>query len=140
MNKQLAWDRSYLRIAKEISTHSHDPVLKVGAVVVDQENGSIISIGINGRGRGRPNVRLSEEPGKSGCAHAEMNALARASWNGSRAYTLYCTHSPCPICAAMILNVPIMRVVFEVQFRDTVGIQELEAGLGKENVIHLEDI
>lgn len=126
--KQLAWDRSYLRVAQEFAQHSHDPILKVGAVIVDQDNGSIISIGINGRGRGRPNVRLSDQPGASGMAHAEMNALARASWQGGKQYTLYVTHSPCPICAALILNVAVSRVVYGISYRDTTGVEELRAG------------
>ncbi|MBZ9714796.1 MULTISPECIES: deaminase [Deinococcus] len=133
--KQQEWDRTYLQTAQLFASHSHDPALKVGAVVVDQANGSIISIGINGRGRGRPNVRLSDEPGKSGCAHAEMNALARASWQGEKSYTLYVTHSPCAVCAALILNVPIKRVVYGTAYRDNTGINELVEG-GVE-VVHL---
>ena len=126
--KQQNWDRTYLQVARLFAAHSHDPILKVAAVVVDQANGSIVSVGINGRGRGRPNTRLSDEPGKSGCAHAEMNALARASWHSGASYTLYITHSPCPVCAALILNVPITRVVYDVAYRDTTGIEELRGG------------
>lgn len=126
--KQRAWDATYLEMARLASQHSHDPRLKVGAVVVDQENGSVIAIGINGRGRGRPNEPLSLEPGQSGCAHAEMNALARASWQGGKTYTLYVTHSPCPVCAALILNVPVTRVVYGEGYRDPVGVNELVEG------------
>ena len=41
--------------------------------------------------------------------------------------TLYCTHSPCTVCAKMIINTGIKRVVFEQNYPD-----EFSLGLLKE--------
>lgn len=134
--KQSKWDESYLQIAEIISKFSYDPKYKVGAIVVNNLTGAIVGLGYNGRGRGRPNERLSNETGKSGFAHAEMNAIARVSWETMATYTLYTTLSPCLVCAALILNNPIVRVVYRRVYQDSLdGINEVTAGLGRENVI-----
>lgn len=137
--KQSRWDESYLQIAEIISKFSYDPKYQVGAIVVNNQTGAIVGLGYNGRGRGRPNERFSNETGKSGFAHAEMNAIARVSWETSATYTLYTTLSPCLVCAALILNNPIVRVVYRHAYKDSLdGLNEVIAGLGRENVTQHE--
>lgn len=139
--KQRRWDQMYLRWAKDLAeTHSYDPKYKVGALIIDNVAGNVVSIGYNGRGKGRPNERISLETGKSGFIHAEDNCLAKASWNWHSHYTLYVSLAPCLECSQKILNVPIKRVVYSAVYPpDTRGIAELIAGLGEENVVFLED-
>ena len=44
--------------------------------------------------------------------------------------TLYCTHQPCSICAKMIINSGIKRVVFDQGYPDDFSMQMFaEAGL-----------
>ena len=52
--------------------------------------------------------------------HAEQNAIIQAAKLGSSidGATLYCTHQPCVICAKMIVNAGIARVVYEQGYPD----------------------
>ena len=45
--------------------------------------------------------------------HAEMNALLQAAHHGIRVHdsVMYCTNQPCIICAKMIVNAGIKRIV-----------------------------
>lgn len=133
------WDSMYLRWAFDLAeTHSHDPKFKVGAILVNDTAGTVAGLGYNGRGRGRPNTRLSMETGKSGFIHAEVNAIAKASWQHGCAYTLYTTLAPCVECAGLILNTPIQRVVYgELYSGDMRGLEEILEGLGQDAVIML---
>jgi tRNA(adenine34) deaminase len=77
----------------------------VGAVVVDNETGSIIGEGRNRRER-------DNDP----LAHAEIEAMRAAartinSWNLSHA-TLVVTLEPCPMCAGAAVMAHIGRIVF----------------------------
>ncbi len=136
--KQQRWDETYMGFARAISQHSYDPKYRVGAVIVNDQAGTVVGLGYNGRGRGRPNERMSMETGKSAFIHAEMNAVAKVSWEMACTYTMYCTLAPCVVCAGLILNTPIKRVVIDQAYpADPAGVEELVAGLGAENVILL---
>ncbi len=64
--------------------------------------------------------------------HAEQNAIIQAarigvSLNGA---TLYCTHQPCVICAKMIINSGINRIVYKEGYPDDFAMQLfVEAGV-----------
>ena len=53
-------------------------------------------------------------------AHAEQNAIIQAAKYGVNidGSTLYCTHQPCVICAKMIINAGIKRVVYKEGYPD----------------------
>ena len=53
-------------------------------------------------------------------AHAEQNAIIQAARYGVNinGATLYCTHQPCVICAKMIINAGISRVVYTEGYPD----------------------
>ena len=75
----------------------------IGAVAV--ENGVIIS-------RGRNRV----EENNSVCCHAEIEAIReveklRGDWR-MHGITLYVTKEPCPMCAGMLVNSRIKRIVY----------------------------
>lgn len=138
--KTRKWDEMYLRWAFDLAnTHSYDPKFRVGAILVNDTAGNIAGLGYNGRGRGRPNERLSMETGKSAFIHAEVNAIAKASWDHACRYTLYCTLAPCVECAGLILNTPIQRVVYGgIYSADMRGLEEILEGLGLDNVMLLK--
>jgi dCMP deaminase len=122
------WDRFYLEWAIRLGHEfSKDPKVKVGAILVNNKTLVPASLGYNGRGAGRPNERFSLEQGKSGFAHAEMNCLAKASWDHSCDYSLYLPVTPCLTCAALILNNPITRVVYRDVYTAEPGLEELLA-------------
>ncbi len=52
--------------------------------------------------------------------HAEQNAIIQAAYLGQRiaGATLYCTTQPCVICAKMIINAGIRRVVIQETYPD----------------------
>jgi len=62
--------------------------------------------------------------------HAEQNAIIQCALHGvsSRGATLYVTHSPCSICAKMLINAGIERVVVKHRYPDDDGLQMLQAG------------
>ena len=62
--------------------------------------------------------------------HAEQNAIIQAAIHGvsTMGATIYCTNSPCRICAAMIVNAGIKRYITDNQYPDTMGVQTLIDG------------
>ena len=60
--------------------------------------------------------------------HAEQNAIIQAAKLGVsiEGATLYCTHQPCVICAKMIVNSGIKRVVYGEGYPDEFAMQMFE--------------
>jgi dCMP deaminase len=115
-----------MAVAKTIAQRSYDDRLKVGAIVVSIDNTQVLSIGYNGNYKGGPNARDSMEPGKSGLIHAEVNALIKCDYNFPKKKCMYVTHSPCLECAKLIINADIVRVVYEIPFREPAGLELLK--------------
>ena len=106
------WDQIWIDFAKSISERSCDSKYKVGAVVVNSENTQVLSIGYNGDQKGGNNQRESEETGKSGFIHAEINALIKMDYNNPCKKKMYLTLSPCDVCAKAIVNAGIDEVYY----------------------------
>ena len=62
--------------------------------------------------------------------HAEQNAIIQAARLGVSidGGTLYCTHQPCAVCAKMIVNAGIVRVVYEHGYPDEFAVQMMKEG------------
>jgi dCMP deaminase len=120
-----------MSIAKSVAERSYDPRLKVGAIIVSDDNTRLLSLGYNGNYRGGPNVPDSVDPGQSGFIHAEVNCLIKCDYNFNRKKIMYLTHSPCTSCAKLIVNGDISNVVYDVEYRDLSGIDLLRScGIG----------
>jgi dCMP deaminase len=115
-----------MAIAKSVAERSYDPRLKVGAIVVSDDNTRLLSLGYNGNYRGGPNAPDSVDPGQSGFIHAEVNALVKCDYNFNRKKIMYLTHSPCVQCAKLIVNADISEVVYDIEYRDVAGLQILQ--------------
>lgn len=126
-----------LGVAWLIAGRSTCSRLKVGAVVTTWDRTQIVSWGYNGNHRGGPNSCDSDVPGQCGCLHAEDNALLKAPYQGGP-YVLYCTHTPCKMCAKRIINANIARVVCATEYRSQEGV-ELLREVGVEVVVRRED-
>lgn len=124
-----AWAETWMQVAKTIAARSYDPKLRVGAIIVSEDNTRVLSIGYNGNYSGGPHVHESPEPGKSGFIHAEVNALIKCDYNFSKRKHMYITHSPCRACAKLIINANISRVIYSMPYRDQSGI-DLIASVG----------
>jgi dCMP deaminase len=120
------WHHTWMSIAKTVAERSYDPRLKVGAIVVSDDNTRLLSLGYNGNYRGGPNEPDSKDPGQSGFIHAEMNALVKCDYSYNRNKIMYLTHSPCPLCAKLIVNANITKVIYDVDYRDTSGLTILQ--------------
>ncbi|MDD2620577.1 MAG: cytidine/deoxycytidylate deaminase family protein [Syntrophomonadaceae bacterium] len=145
-----SWDEYFLQLAELVASRSTCLRRQVGAVLVRNER--IIATGYNGAPRGLEHCLdigcLREEQGiPSGqryelCrgVHAEQNALINAAFYGvsTRDTVLYCTNQPCIICARMIINAGIEKVVHRGNFHDDLALEFLnEAGI---IVVLMEDI
>lgn len=60
--------------------------------------------------------------------HAEQNAVIQAARYGINVSgaTLYCTHQPCVICAKIIINAGITRVVYKEGYPDEFSLRLFE--------------
>jgi len=112
MSDHVKWDKRFLELAKHISTWSRDPSTKVGAVLVDSDR-RVTSVGYNGFPKYvRDDVGryANRELKLKMIVHAERNALLFAHDTVSR--TLYTwPFMPCSVCAGMIIQAGVMRVV-----------------------------
>jgi dCMP deaminase len=120
------WDEIWISLALHVSQRSPDTRLKVGCVVVTEDNSSVLSLGYNGDQHGGANKPDSMEPGKSGFIHAEANALIKMNFADHRQKKIYLTHSPCSVCARMIVNAGIKKVIYCDEYRDTKGVDILK--------------
>ena len=121
---------------------------QVGAIIVKDKR--ILATGYNGAPSG---LKHCEEVGcirekkeiPSGqrhelCRglHAEQNAIIQAAYHGIsiKDSTLYCTNSPCVICAKMIINAGIKEVIYEEGYDDPLAMELLkEAGIKVERYV-----
>lgn len=108
------WDRKFIEMAVLVSSWSKDPSTKVGCVIADSDHAQL-SEGFNGFPRGiADDSRLQVREMKYRLiVHAEANAIAAAARNGHslKGATAYVTFSPCPQCAALLIQAGIRRVV-----------------------------
>ncbi len=137
-----SWEDYFLQAADLVASRSTCLRRQVGAVLVRDER--IIATGYNGAPRSIAHCLeigcLREKMGiPSGeryelCrgVHAEQNALINAAYYGvsTKSAVLYCTNQPCLICARMIINAGIIKVVHRGNFIDDLALEFMqEAGI-----------
>lgn len=125
------WDYRFIKLAREIATWSSCLHRQVGCVIVRDKR--ILTTGYNGAPSGVETCRDRNECLRDKCkipsgqnlelcfaVHAEQNAIAQAAKLGLslEGATLYCTHSPCSICAKLIINSGIKEVIYENDYPD----------------------
>ncbi|MBS3805987.1 MAG: dCMP deaminase family protein [Bacteroidales bacterium] len=126
-DKQKAFDRRYIEMARIWAKNSYCEKRKVGALIVKEK--MIISDGYNGTPSGFENVCEDENfRTKPYVLHAEANAITKVakSNNSSENSTLYVTTSPCLECAKLIIQSGIIRVVYTERKTTNDGIPLLE--------------
>ena len=141
--KRIDKENYYLDIAETVLERSTCLRRCYGAIIV--KNDEIVSTGYNGAPQGvKPCVERGECLRRklgipSGtraevcyAVHAEQNAIIQAAKLGVSidGATLYCTHQPCVICAKMIVNSGIKRVVYQEGYPDDFTLELFaEAGI-----------
>ena len=126
-NKQLKFDKAYLKMALEWGKLSHCKRKQVGALIVKDR--MIISDGFNGTPTGFDNCCEDENGAtKWEVLHAEANAILKvaSSTQSAKNATLYITLSPCTQCSKLIHQAGIKRVVYANTYKDDAGIKFLE--------------
>ncbi|WP_373059542.1 cytidine/deoxycytidylate deaminase family protein [Zunongwangia sp. H14] len=140
-NKQLKYDKAYLRIAREWGKLSHCKRKQVGALIVKDR--MIISDGYNGTPSGFENF-CEDENGytKWYVLHAEANAILKvaASTQSCSKATLYITMSPCKECSKLIHQAGITRLVYNIDYKDNSGLEFLQkAGVELQQITDLDN-
>lgn len=131
-------DIEFMKLAKDISKNSKCVRAQVGAIIVKDNN--ILAEGYNAVPRGIqdctketcirnvmnvPSGKMQElEYG----VHAEQNAILDAlhrqiNIEGS---TMYVTKAPCMVCARIIINAGIVRLVYAEEYEDELAIKLLK--------------
>lgn len=141
------WDTYFLDIVELVSKRSTCLRRAVGAGLVRDKR--ILSTGYNGApskirhcfdiGCLRDQLRVPSGERHELCRglHAEQNAVIQAALHGvnTKDSTLYCTNHPCVICAKMIINAGIVRIVIRDGYSDKLAADMLkEAGIRVEIV------
>ncbi len=137
-----SWDEYFLNISKLVATRSTCLRRKVGAVVVKDKQ--VLATGYNGAPTGIIHcsevgcmreelcVPSGERHELCRALHAEQNAFLQAARHGVSlgGSVLYVTVQPCSICAKMIINVGIKKIVIEGDYPDEFALKFLkEAGI-----------
>lgn len=129
-----SWDAYFMQIAHLVATRATCPRRSVGAVLVRDRR--ILATGYNGAPSG---ISHCPEEGPlhdwpNGCMraghciralHAEQNALLQAARIGvsCEGSSIYVTCQPCNMCAKMIINAGITRVIYEGDYPDPFSLE-----------------
>lgn len=136
------WDEYFMDIANLVKTRSTCCRRQVGAVVVKDKR--ILSTGYNGSPIGCNHCTdigcLRQELGiPSGerhelcrAVHAEQNAISQAARHGIsvEGASIYVTHQPCSMCAKVLINAGVKRIIYQGEYPDKLSLELLrEAGI-----------
>ena len=130
MNK---WDKRFMELTETVAGWSscYQENRHVGAIIVKDKH--VLTTGYNGAPAGiqscmergeclRRKMNIPSGTMQEICyaVHAEQNAIVQAARLGVNVNgaTLYCTHQPCVICAKIIINAGITRVVYKHGYPD----------------------
>jgi dCMP deaminase len=138
-----SWDEYFMEMAMLTAKRSTCMRRNVGAVIVQDKH--IIATGYNGAPKGIPhceeiggclrekmNIPSGERHELCRALHAEQNAIIQAATlaQSIEGASIYITNQPCVICAKMIINAGIKRIVVKEGYPDKLAVDLLaEAGL-----------
>lgn len=139
------WDKRFMEMANFVAGWSSclRDNRKVGAVIVRDKR--ILTTGYNGASAGilsckergecmRDKLGIPSGTRQELCyaVHAEQNAIVQAAKMGVSVQdaTIYVTHRPCSICAKMIINSGIKKIVYAEGYPDDFSVKLFdEAGV-----------
>ena len=127
---RLSIDEYFLKIASVVAERSTCRRHHVGAVAV--KNKHILATGYNGAAAGlkdclelgclRDELGIPSGQRQEICRgiHAEQNVIIQAGLHGVslEGSTIYCTHTPCVLCAKMLANARVKRFVSFGRYSD----------------------
>lgn len=128
--KRPSWDDYFMQIVELVKTRSTCLRRQVGSIIVKDKR--ILTTGYNGSPkncahcedvgclREQLNVPSGEKHELCRAIHAEQNALIQAAQSGISVdgATMYSSLQPCSLCAKLIINAGIKKVVFKGVYPD----------------------
>ena len=132
------WDKRFMELTETVANWSScfQDNRHVGAIIVKDKR--VLTTGYNGAPANilrcadrkrclRRDMEIPSGTKQEICyaVHAEQNAIIQAARLGIKidGATLFCTHQPCVICAKMIINAGIVRVVYKNGYPDEFSMQ-----------------
>ncbi|MFZ5943929.1 MAG: deoxycytidylate deaminase [Bacillota bacterium] len=143
------WDEYFMEITEVVAKRSTCLRRKVGAIIVKDKH--ILSSGYNGApsklahcaetGCMREKLQVPRGERHELCRglHAEQNSIIQAAVHGVpiQGGTLYSTTFPCVLCAKMLINAGIKRIIYRGTYPDELSLEILnEAGVDIANFIN----
>ena len=139
LDRRPSWDEYFQEICQVVAKRSTCLRRQVGAILVRDKR--ILTTGYNGAPRG---LRHCAELG--GCyreqmgvpsgqrhelcraLHAEQNAIIQAAVHGIQVTgsVLYVTTFPCSLCAKMLINAGVIRVIYRGDYPDELALEMFE--------------
>ena len=137
LDNRPSWEEYFMEVAHVVRKRSTCLRRQVGAVLVKDKR--ILATGYNGAPSGLPHCAevgclRTQQKVPSGerhelCrgAHAEQNAIAQAAMLGVSTLNseIYITSYPCSVCAKILINAGVTRIVYEGNYPDKLAIQLL---------------
>ncbi len=136
--KRPSWDEYFLEVACLVSKRATCLRRKVGAVLVKDKK--ILATGYNGAPAGLEhcldigclreelNIPSGQRHELCRASHAEQNVLIQASLHGIsvKGSTLYATNQPCIICAKMLINAGVKKIIIASGYPDKMAMDFLK--------------
>ena len=133
MQQRPGWDEYFMRIVAVVASRSSCLRRNVGALLVKDKR--ILATGYNGAPAGiahcaetgceREHLGVPSGERHEICRglHAEQNAIIQAAVHGVPigGATLYSTHHPCVVCAKMLINAGVKRIILAHDYPDTLA-------------------
>jgi len=128
-----SWDDYFMDITCLVAKRATCLRRAVGAIIVKERR--VLATGYNGAPshvrhcaevgclREQMNVPSGERHELCRGIHAEQNAIIQAAYHGVsiKGADLFCTNLPCSICAKMIINAGIVRIVYQSGYADSIS-------------------
>lgn len=131
------WEEYFMAITYMVANRSTCLRRNVGAIIVKDKR--ILATGYNGAPKGvvhcpeigcireKNDVPSGERHELCRGLHAEQNAIIQAAYHGIsiKDTTIYCTNLPCVICAKMLINAGISKIVYDDGYPDGLALELL---------------
>ena len=125
-----SYDEYFIEMAHVVKKRSTCLRRQVGAILVKHKH--ILSTGYNGAPKGlahcsevgclreKMHVPSGERHELCRGLHAEQNAIIQAAVFGTsiKGSTLYCTNTPCVVCAKMLINAGVTEIIYAGDYPD----------------------
>lgn len=136
------WDEYFMEMAHVAKKRATCLSRQVGAVLI--KDNRVVATGYNGTPTGtrhcneggcercknkmEGSVISGSDLSNCACCHAEENAIVQAALHGvgTKGTTMYTTFTPCTLCAKMIINAQIKKIVAGETYPDDLGTRLLK--------------